>query len=84
MYTCDIRIKCDNKNRQSILYFQCKGAFNEHKRLTSLNLSGTNPAESCTRPPSCKTTQQLTIHNNFMLRNNCLVSFGFRWNKVFN
>ena len=30
-------------------------------RLTSLNLSWTNPRESRTRPPSCTTSRQLTI-----------------------
>ena len=39
----------------------CKGAFNEQKRLTSLNLSGTYQAEPSTRPPSCTTPQQPTV-----------------------
>ena len=57
----DTRIKCDNKNLPSVLSYQYKGTFNEQKRLTSLNRSGTEPGEPCTKPPSCTSPQQPTL-----------------------
>ena len=42
--------------------FKTRELFREYKRLTSLNLSGTNHGEPSTRPHSCTTPPGLTIH----------------------
>ena len=52
------------KNQPNVLYCQYKETFSELKRLTSINLSGTNLGEPSTRPPSCKTPLQLTIYKH--------------------
>ena len=40
---------------------------NEHKRLTRLNLSGPYQGEPHTRPPSCTTPQQPTMHVTILM-----------------
>ena len=58
--SCNVRINCENEDQRSVLYFQYKGAFSEEN--TSLNLSGTNPGETWTRPLTCTTPPQPTIY----------------------
>ena len=51
--------QCDNKNQPSVLFF--------NKRELSKNtkdLSGTNPGEPSTRPPSCTPPKQPLYLNN--------------------
>ena len=42
--------------------FNTQEVFSEQKRLTSLNLSGTDQGEPSTRPPSCTTPRQPKIN----------------------
>ena len=54
--------------------FNTQEVFSEQKRLTSLNLSGTDQGEPSTRPPSCTTPRQPKINgpwvNYFKVKHN--------------
>ena len=62
---CPIASKQSDRHIKHKCFFisNTQELLNEHKRLTSHNLSGTYQGESLTRPPSCTTPRQPTIYN---------------------
>ena len=56
-----ILFRCTCLVTYSLFQTLCELSVNR-KRLTSLNLSGTNTEQTGTRPPNCTTPRQLTIY----------------------
>ena len=60
---CDNFVLCRTLKQSDGRIFNAKEILSKHKRLTSLNLSGTFQGKPRTRPPSCTTPQEMTTYN---------------------